>query len=297
MRKFYIFLVAFIFINVNLFSAINFNRADNLYIEDEIDKLESLLQDELKNASSNQDKAEIYWRLSRNQVSLGDDAEKDSQKLEYYNLGLEYSNKSIDLYDNAMAHLWKSSNIGRIGQTKGVLKSLAAASDMRADLKIILDDFNELNSTETWYVLGALYTTVPGGFISFGNKTFGISYYRIAVDTIPEAQIYPNHYKALAEALYERNWSKSKRSKDIKSMNSKWKSLDNNYEKYAYYEGKDKGSTIPYYSSVALNKMSDRQEAVMLLNYAIAKYNAWPYHTDGESEAIEEIKTLKSQWT
>jgi hypothetical protein len=69
------------------------------------------------------------------------------------------------------------------------------------------------------------------------------------------------------------------------------------YDKYAFYEGQDSGNNTPYYSSVSLNKMSDRQEAVMLLNYAIAKFNVWPSHSESEELAIEEIKTLKSQWT
>lgn len=43
--------------------------------------------------------------------------------------------------------------------------------------------------------------------------------------------------------------------------------------------------------------MTDRQEAVMLLNYAIAKYSVWPYNSKSEQEAIIEIKDLKSQWT
>jgi len=43
--------------------------------------------------------------------------------------------------------------------------------------------------------------------------------------------------------------------------------------------------------------MSDRQEAVMLLNYAIAKFSVWPYHSESEQKAIIEIQDLKSQWT
>ena len=297
MKKIFTVFITLLFININLFSAINFDMIDDLYVNGNAEKADSILIEELSNAKNDVEKAEVYWRLSRNRVTFGDDSEKDSEKLAQYDKGLEYAEKSIELNDNAFARLWKSSNIGRIGQTKGVLNSLSAASDMRKDLKIILNNLQVLDSTETWYVLGMLYTTVPGGFISFGNKNFGISYYRIAIDTIPSHLIYPNHYKAIAEALYDRNWSKSKRSKEIKSMNSKWKSESNNYDKYAYYEGKDKGTNVPYYSSVALNKISDRQEAVMLLNYAIAKYNAWPTHTDGETEAIEEIKVLKDKWT
>ncbi len=297
MRKFLIIFLTLLFINVNLFSAIDFSKADDLYLKDDMDQTTSILQEKLNLAKTDKEKSEIYWRLSRVQVNLGDKAESNNEKLKIYNEGLDYALKSIELHNNSLAYLWKASNIGRIGQTTGILKSLAAASDMRGDLKIIVNDFDNLKSSETWYVLGSLYTSVPGGFISFGNNNFGISYFRKAIDTIPDDVVYPNHYKALAEALYKRNWDKNKRSKEFKAMFSSWDKASNSYEKFAYYEGYEKGNNTPYYSSVALNKMSDRQEAVMLLNYSIAKFNVWPYHTQSEIEAIEEINNLKSQWT
>ncbi len=297
MRKFLIIFLTLLFINVNLFSAIDFSKADDLYLKDDMDQTTSILQEKLNLAKTDKEKSEVYWRLSRVQVNLGDKAESNNEKLKIYNEGLDYALKSIELHNNSLAYLWKASNIGRIGQTTGILKSLAAASDMRGDLKIIVNDFDNLKSSETWYVLGSLYTSVPGGFISFGNNNFGISYFRKAIDTIPEDVVYPNHYKALAEALYKRNWDKNKRSKEFKAMFSSWDKASNSYEKFAYYEGYEKGNNTPYYSSVALNKMSDRQEAVMLLNYSIAKFNVWPYHTQSEIEAIEEINNLKSQWT
>ncbi len=296
MKKIFI-LFALIIVSMNLYSSINFNTVDDLYVKDDIDQTKAILNKQLTQATNDVEKAEVYWRLARVQVSLGDKAENKDEKIKIFSKGLEYANKSIELTDNTNAHLWKSSNVGRIGQTKGVLNSLSAASDMRTDLKIIINDFKDLNSSETWYVMGSLYTLVPGGIISFGNKSYGISYFRIAVDTIPTNVIYPNHYKELAIALYNRNWDKNKRTKEFKKLNSSWNKANNLYDKYAYYEGKEKGTNIPYYSSVALSKMSDRQEAVMLLNYAIAKYNAWPTHNESEVEAIEEIKALKSQWT
>lgn len=297
MKKTFIILFALLFVSTNLFSGIDFKEVDDLHRMDKIDQSNAILEKQLQTATSPSDKSEIYWRLSRSQVAIGDKKESDKDKIEQYELGIEYAEKSIELKDNWNGYLWKLSNIGRKGQTEGILNSLSAAKRMRGDLRVILDDFNMLNSTETWYVLGNLYTSVPGGFISFGNKDFGISYYRVAVDTIPNNVVYPNHYKELAKALYNRNWSKNKRSSEIEKMYSSWNSNKSPYDKYAYYEGKDKGENIPYYSSVALNQMSDRQEAVMVLNYAIAKFNVWPYHTEGEKEAIEEVKILKSQWT
>jgi tetratricopeptide (TPR) repeat protein len=297
MKKTFIAFLTLLFVSVNLFSSINFSQVDDLYFVDEIAQTKSILDSQLNAATNNKDKAEIYWRLARVQVNLGDKAEGDSNKLEIYDLGLEYANKSIELFNNPLAHLWKSSNVGRIGQTKGILKSLSAANDMRDDLRIIFDEFNDLENSEAWYVLGMLYNTVPGGFISFGNNNYGISYYRRAIDTIPSNVIYPNHFKETAIVLYDRNWNKNKRTKEFKSLNSDWKKESKPYDKYAYYEGMDSGKNTPYYSSVPINKMSDRQEAVMLLNYAVAKYNVWPTHTAKEIESIAEIKDLISKWT
>lgn len=297
MKRVVLTTLTILIVSIHLFSSIDFTDADDLYYMDNISQCEQLLESQLSTVSSDEDKCEIYWRLSRNKVSLGDNSEGNDEKLKLYEKGLDLALKSIEIKDNPMAHLWKASNIGRIGQTKGILKSLSAAENMRSDLRIILDDFSALDSSETWYVLGTLYTSVPGGFISFGNKNYGISYYRIAVDTIPDKVIYPNHYKALALALYNRNWDKNKRAKEFKQLYVNWNKTTKPYDKYAFYEGYKKGENIPYYSLVSLNEMTDRQEAVMLLNYAIAKYSVWPYHSKSEQEAIIEIKDLKSQWT
>jgi len=222
MKRFTIIFLTILIVSTNLFSSIDFTDADDLYYMDNISQCEDLLLSQLPTVNNSEDEAEIYWRLSRLEVSFGDNSEKDNEKLSHYENGLDLALKSIETNDNPMAHLWKASNIGRIGQTKGILKSLSAAENMRSDLRIVLDDFNALDSSETWYVLGTLYTSVPGGFISFGNKNYGISYYRIAVDTIPDKVIYPNHYKALALALYDRNWDKNKRDKELDQVYSNW---------------------------------------------------------------------------
>jgi hypothetical protein len=168
---------------------------------------------------------------------------------------------------------------------------------MRDELRIILDKFEDLEFSEAWFVLGLLYTHVPGGIIGFGNKNYGISYYRRAVDTIAANKISPAYYSQTAKAIYNRNWDKNKRTKEFKKSNSNWEKTPNPYDKYAYYEGIESGKNTPYYSTVPINTMSDRQEAVMLLNYAVAKYNVWPQHTDEEDKSIAEVKELISQWT
>lgn len=281
----------------NIFAAVDFNQIEDLYIHNKIDESQNYLMNALDNTTDKKVKAEILWKISRNYVAIGDKKEDKNEKSAIYEQGIEYAQQSIDLNESAMAHLWKCSNIGRLAQTKGIFESLGKAGPMRDELFVVVDQFKELKSSETWYVLATLYGSLPGGFISFGNNQYSISYYRIAIDTIPSSVIYPNHYKALAKKLYDRNWDKNKRKQEFNKLYSKWSSEKLNSAKYAYYEGKDKGNNIPYYSSVKLSQMSDRQEAVMLLSYAMNKYKAWPFHTDPETEGYNEVVQLYNDWT
>lgn len=80
-------------------------------------------------------------------------------------------------------------------------------------------------------------------------------------------------------------------------MEKDWKKGSTNLEKYRYYEGKDGGKSKPFYSSVTLDKMSDRQEAVMVLSYALAKANILGPVKASDADVVEEIQELINDWT
>ena len=278
--------------------AINLESADAAYDRDAFEQAHSLLLEQLDKATTSEQKAEVLWRLARVMVSLGDeldDSDKDG-KFAIYEEGEAYALQSINLYPTAMEYLWKSSNIGRWGQTKGPLNALGKAKGMLDDLTQVVNTYNTLDSSETWYVLSSLYDELPGGFISFGNKDWAISYMRMAVESIPSHLLYPGHYKKFAEELYARNWNASKRSREMKKMEDQWKKASSNLEKYRYYEGKDGGSTRPFYSSVSLDRMTDRQEAVMVLSYILEKYRVFRPIKEKDTEEIQEIEALRNSW-
>ncbi len=282
-----------------LVAAVDTARADALYEIDSFTQAESLLEEQLAQVNNNADRAQILWRLARLQVSLGDELDEDDKdgRFAFYEKGEQYALQSIEAGTSWEGYLWKCSNIGRWGQTKGPLNALGKAKGMLKDLTTIVNTLNVLDSSETWYVLSSLYDELPGGFISFGNKEWAVSYMRMAMDTIPNHLFYPGHYQKLAEELYARNWSTSKRSKEMRSMEKDWKKASSNLEKYRYYEGKDGGKTKPFYSSVTLDRMSDRQEAVMVLSYALAKANMLGQLKASDVVVVEEIKELIDDWT
>ena len=299
-KKLYPSLILLLFFSfTSVSAAVNLDVADALYDRDAYFECKTELQMQMKNTQSSNEEAEILWRLARVQVSIGDGLDEKDKEGRYkeYEDGETYAMQSIEKNPTSMAYLWKTSNIGRWGQTKGPLNALGKAKGMLKDLTVIVNDFETLDSSESWYVLSSLYDELPGGMISFGNKDWAISYMRIAMDTLPSHLLYPGHYKKLAEELYSRNWSASKRSKEMMKMQGYWTKGANNLEKYRYYEGKDGGKTKPFYSSVHLDKMSDRQEAVMVLAFAIAKHNVFAGVKPSDSKDMTKIAALFTSWT
>ena len=176
------------------------------------------------------------------------------------------------------------------------MDSLGKVKPMKADLKVITDDFKVTDCSEAWYTLAVLYDKVPG--IAGGDSVAAVSYMRAACDSIPAKYIYGGTYKALAEMLYDRNWSADKRAKEIKKMQTKWeKETKSNFDKYAYYEGSKGADAIPKWVNAKLSAMSDRQEALVILKYAQNVYNSRKEHTASDDKNYKEIQELIDKWS
>lgn len=299
MKKLIIVLLSLL-VCASAFAALDFTEVDALYLTDEHDQeVYDKLMLMLDKAAPGEEKANVLWRLSRVCVDLGDAIDKNNKKERFavYEKGEQYALDSIAAYPTAQGYLWKCSNIGRWGQTKGVLDSLAKAKPMVQDLEYMIDDLGCLDSSEAWYVLAVLYDSLPGKPLSFGNSNAAISYGRIACDTIPKNVIYGGTYKQLAEMLWSRNWNAKKRSSEIAKMQKSWDKETSNIEKYKYYEGSNGSSASPLWTKNALSSMTDRQEAVVILKYAQAIFEGRKTHTQADVENYNEIAALLKEWT
>ncbi|MGI6437247.1 MAG: hypothetical protein ACOX0D_04240 [Sphaerochaeta sp.] len=281
-----------------LFAALDFTTVDALYDSEQYSACKAGLLSMRSQAATAQEEADVLWRLSRVTLGMGDDLDKKDKdgRFAAYEEGEEYANLSIARYPNAYAYHWKASNIGRWGQTKGPLNALGKAKGMLEDLTMVVNDFNIVDYTETWYVLSSLYNELPGPPLSFGNNNWAISYMRRAMDTLPVHKLYPGHYKKLAEELWARNWSASKRGKELAKMKTSWDKGGSTLERYRFYEGKDGGKSKPFYSSVTLDQMSDRQEAEMVLAYLEAKAKTFTPVLPSELRTLNEISELRASW-
>lgn len=276
-------------------------QADDLYWGDTYEEAEALLLSALAKETDSTEKAEILWRLSRVTLGIGDElgelgATKD-ELFAIYEKAETYAKDSISVNPTAWGYVYKASSVGRWGETKGPLNALSKAAPMKEDFSKVIDTYKVYDNTISWYVLGQLYFQLPGWPISFGNLEYAISYTRKALDTIPSHTMYPNHFKALAEMLWKRGWSAGTRNSKINAYQKEWaKAGKTELEKHVYYEGFNGSGHVPFYSPVALNKMSDKQEAVMLLQYAISRFPTWPFHSRGDNRAFAEIQALLKEY-
>ena len=289
-------IVMMLIIASTLFAAFNPAYSDyQFYNVHDYQTDKAYLEKSLNQAADNSEKAEILWRLSRNVLTLTDDIEKTSEnkqaRLDGYEKAQELAQQSVDLVESYNAYHWLASAIGRIGQVNGPLNSLSKAKPMRALVEKVQNDFNA-DYTDSWYVLGILYNQLPGG-ISFGDKDFAISSMRRCVDT--QDNVNRNNltnYLELAQQLVDRDWSASKRAKEFDKMQKKYNAETVPTEKMKYYEGKDGKNGKPFYSTVTQDKISDKQEAVMILKYALAFYEKTPVKFDSDAAKLDEINKL-----
>ena len=270
-------------------------RADRLYeVERHEDSIEYLLQS-MDRVKLKRDRAELYWRLARATLNIGDRREKEGastdELLEIFEKGQQYAEQSIE-HDpkNHFGHYWKSANIGRWGQTKGILDSLFKAGPMRDLLKRAV----ELNPdhSQSYNVLGQLYEQVPGFPLSFGNVDFSVSLGRKACDLLAvqyrmglEKELDYDLYTELAKHLYARNWASTKREREQERKRSRYNSIRHPFEKNLYYEG-----------AIELEDISDREEALKLIRWVIAELEKISPRKVSQNDDLKEAKETLAGW-
>jgi len=271
-------------------------KADSLYRADKHAEAEDILLKALSDVTTNKEKAEVYWRLARTVEKIGERKKNDGtaskeELLAIFEKGEKYADRAIRYNpQDYNAYFWKSANIGRWGQTKGILNSLFKAGPMR-DLLVkaisIKPDF-----PDAYYVLGQLYEQVPGFPLSFGNVEYAVSLGRKAVDLMKKwyaaglkKEIDYSYYKELAKHLYKRDWSARKRKKYQPKERRKYNSETDLLKKSFYYEG-----------IVSLKDISDREEAVEMIRWVIEKLESIPNKTPSKLDDLKESKELLAKW-
>ena len=269
-------------------------EADALHDTGAYTEAVKLLVDSVPSASGGKELAELYWRASRDTLELGDIAEKSGKSkddiLAVFTTGEGYADKAIAADPgNDLGYYWKSANIGRWGQVKGILNALSKAGPMR-DLLVKELAINP-ERADPYYVLGELYREVPGWPVSFGDMDAAVSLGRRAVDARQQQvqqgteKMDYNFATELAKTLYKRNWSAAARIAEQKKKASKLTAAVTLLEKGALYE-----------ATVTLSGQSDREEAKSLAQWVVSELEKLPSLTAPQKKDLESAKSLLKGW-
>lgn len=273
-------------------------RSDVLYEEGRHDASYELLQEAKDQAANTQELASVLWRLSRQVLQRTDALEREGadreELLSGYEKGEELALQALELDpDNHHAIYWKAANVGRWGQTKGILDSLFKAGPMRDDLERAVSIAPD--HADSYYVLGALYYSVPG-FISFGNIEYSVSYARRAIEARRGEPMRPSYYIQLAQSLWKRNWSPRKRTNHAEKTASQYRKADTPAERNKYYTSQFDFRASRPYASGGVADLSDREEARKILRWIIDTLEAKEDIKEGEKADLKEARELLSSW-
>jgi tetratricopeptide (TPR) repeat protein len=137
-------------------------EGDHLYdSRDEADHAEKAISIYKKLLEADPKNEGMLWRLSRSYRWQGDVAASSDDKLAAYLESEKWAERAIEADPASVGgHLMLGIAYGRIGETKGVLKSLSLVSPIKREMGIVLslDPKNDI----AHHVLGVLYRKVPG---------------------------------------------------------------------------------------------------------------------------------------
>ncbi|MGD0727137.1 MAG: hypothetical protein ABSB63_16415 [Spirochaetia bacterium] len=270
-------------------------QADALNDQGMYGESRKLLLDSVPDAQGGKELAELYWRAARETLELGDIAEKAKRPqpdiLALFTEGEGYADKAIAADpQNDQGYFWKSANIGRWGQVRGIFDSLSKAGPMR-DLLVKELSINPERS-DPYFVLGQLYRELPGWPLSFGNIDAAVSLGRKAVE-LRQAQVQAgtekelvyNFYNELAKSLYKRDWSAARRVSEQKAKAAKLNEAGTPLEKGSLYE-----------ATAALQDMSDREEAKELVQFAVSELGRLESLTAPQAKDLQKAREILKGW-
>jgi tetratricopeptide (TPR) repeat protein len=144
-----------------------------------LDKGYDILKDLVANDSLN---PRALSEFSHVHYIMGDRAQTKKEKLDYYQKGADWGRRAIKADEKfAEAHLWYMVNLGRIGQTKGVLNSLGMVPDLKREVNRALELDPRL--TPALDAKAMIYYELPGLFGGDLNKSLSALNQAIAIDS------------------------------------------------------------------------------------------------------------------
>lgn len=291
MRKLLVSFVATLIVTI-CFAAVDFSKADKLFKAGDYTGYCTLLESILPTVESASDKAQVLWHLSMACVVMGQDASSKDAKQTLFNKGVDYAQAGIDADpSNPDCYMWHCANVGRACQLKPLMEQASAVPVMTKDLSTILNKLGRTKCSEAWQALAEIYYNHP-----FKSSDSAINFARRAAMTIPSSELRLSTYAFLAQMLYGRGWSAARRTAEAQSGEAKFNRGKDNIEKYASYDGKLGADFVPAWSTTALGSLTDKEEAMQIVTYAMSLYEKSGRKGGVDAEDYKALTDLKQKW-
>lgn len=272
-----------------------FRDADNLHREDAYLEEISLLSGALNGDNPAEMQGEILWRLSRASLEQADkELHRDGAQeasISRYAEGRDLASRALEENpSNYLGYYWRSANLLRWIELKGLLESLDKATLIREDLEKAVNA--NPNHAGSWHALGELFRILPG-LISFGNTDYAVSLARkgVAVAEDEEYEV----LLGLARNLHKRDWSSQKRYDSLSEKAREYQKRTSRLEQGWFFEGTLDFSAIPPYAPKPLRNLSDREEALALMRWLKSELESRELHPR-EVRLLDQILILYQEW-
>ena len=265
-------------------AAVDFHEADSLFANAEYGKAKEML--EALEPSSDMEKVEQLWRLSRVCLLLGEESKVTDQKRSHYAAGISFAERGRTIDPGSVnCHMWHSANVGRDCQTRDVMKQAAAVPVMMEDLTNILEKIGADDCSEAWQALGEIYFNHP-----FKSTDAAINFARRALDCLPEGELRLSTYAFLAKMLLKRGRSAEGRKSEIKNGIPALRKEKTNIGKRTYYASSLGADHVPAWAEKPLGEMSDKEEAGAIIDYATDLYKKAAKHFPTDDKDYKELE-------
>ena len=129
-------------------------------------------------------KYDVYWRLSRIMYYIGEHTESKKEKKGIFARGVYYAEKAVELEpEKPDGHYWLGVNHGKVGETRGVLKSLALVKPIKNAMNKVIELERTYEEGGPDRVLGRVYYKLPG--FAGGSKKKSLEHLLMSKDYGP----------------------------------------------------------------------------------------------------------------
>lgn len=161
-------------------------EADALFMEmKDMETAQKVLANCRKAVGMMETNYEAFWRIARIMYYIGIHTEKKKEKKSIFGQGVYYADRAIEAEpEKPDGYYWQAVDNGKVGETRGVLKSLSLVKPIKKALNKVIELDRAYEDGGADMVMGRVYFKLPG--IAGGSKDKSLEHLLKAMEYGPD---------------------------------------------------------------------------------------------------------------